>query len=202
MNSTIGKSLAILFPNLTTNEAQDKVATQNPPESIDAEVTEATEVDAIEKEAEKEKEKEPVAVPIEATRVDAIAHKLPANEEDPTEKETEKEAEKGKEKEPATAAPETVRLTVLTPSQPNEMSPPPSRKLRSSSRISNRDPSPASKKKVRRLSPRTYSRRRKVSSPPFELNIEDDVSSSGETSALTTQSNRGSTTSSVNNRAI
>ena len=115
MNSTLGKSIARLACSITTNEAQDKVATEKPPESIDAEVT-------------------------EATGVDAIAHKLPANEEDPTEKGAEKEAEKEKEKEPATTAtnppidgpskaPETVRLVVLPPSQLNEMSPPPPRKL-------------------------------------------------------------------------
>ena len=94
MNLTLGKSIAILARSITTNEPQDKVATENPLESIDAEVTEATGVDAIEKEAEKEKEKEPVTTatnpPIEATEVDAIAHKLSANEEDPTEKEAEK----------------------------------------------------------------------------------------------------------------
>ena len=60
MNSTLGKSIARLARTLTTNEAKDKVATEKPPESIDAEVTEATGVDAVEKEAEKEKEKEPV----------------------------------------------------------------------------------------------------------------------------------------------
>ena len=96
-----------------------------------------------------------------------------------------------------------MRLSVLPPSQPNEMSPPPPRrKLRSASRKPNRDPSPTSKKKVRRFSPRTYSRRGKDASPPVELSFENDESSSGETSALTTQSNRGSTTSSANNRAI
>ena len=44
MNSTLGKSIARLARSITTNEAQDKVATKKPPESIDAEVTKATAV--------------------------------------------------------------------------------------------------------------------------------------------------------------
>ena len=98
--------------SITTAEAVDEVATEKPPDSIDAEVT-------------------------EASGVDVVAAKLLANEEEPTEKETEKEAEK----EAATIAtnpsiddqskaPEFVRLVVEPPSQLNEMSPPPPQKLR------------------------------------------------------------------------
>ena len=208
MNSTPGKSIARLACSMATNEPPDKVPTKKAPESIDAEVTDATRVDVIAHKLpandEDPTKKEATNPPIEAIGVDAIAHKLPANDEDPTEKEAEKEAEKGKEKEPPidgpSKAPETVRLVVLPPSQLNEMSPPPPRKLRSASRKSNRDPSPK-KKKLRRFSPRNYSRC-KDASPPVEFSFESDKSSSSVTSALTTQSKVGSTTSSANNRAI
>ena len=80
--------------------------------------------------------------------------------------------------------------------------PPPRRKLRSASRKPNRDPSPTRSKRSRRCSTRNENRGKDASSPPVELNFENDNTSSSVTNALTTQTNRGITTTSVNNRAI
>ena len=89
MNSTLGKSIARLARSMATNEPPDKVATKKAIGSIDAEVTEATGVDVIVHKLpvndEDPTEKEATNPPIEATGVDAIVHKLPANNEGPTE---------------------------------------------------------------------------------------------------------------------
>ena len=140
MNSSLGKSIARLARSITTNDAQDEETTVKPPESIDGEVT-------------------------EASKVDAIAHKLPANQENPIEKEAEKETVK----EPATTAtnppiddaskaPRFVSLVVSPPPQLNAMSPPLPRKLRSASRKPNRDASPATKKRPKRCIQRNTNR--------------------------------------------
>ena len=47
MNSTLGKSIARLACSITTTEAVDEVATEKPPDSIDAEVTEASGVSVV-----------------------------------------------------------------------------------------------------------------------------------------------------------
>ena len=85
MNSSLGESIARLARAITTHEAEDKEVAKNPPESIDAEVTKAT---------GEATEKPPESIDAEVTKatgVDAMAHKLPANKEDPTETEAEKE---------------------------------------------------------------------------------------------------------------
>ena len=65
----------------------------------------------------------------------------------------------------------------------------------------NKDPPLTTRKRSKRCSPRN-TRHGKDASPPVELNFENDNSSSSVTRALTTQTSRGSTTTSMNNRAI
>ena len=115
MNSTLGKSIARLARSMTATDTEGEVATEKPPDSIDAEPTEATQVDVVAH-----------TLPEDEGGDDITTGSVDDVEDAPSKKPAEIEAMIGTDSpiDEHSKEPEFVQLAVAPPSQLNEMSPP------------------------------------------------------------------------------